>query len=124
MAISAANFSYITQGPAANNQVLQASALSLVELAYFGTVQIIGDGANTSVSFNYIDGNNQLPFKPTGFLTQRCSNNNSGGNAAAANTVLIENIFDNNNNNLGATAVLAAAPANNAGATFAVFILK
>lgn len=86
MAISASNMSSLV-GP--NMGVAGGYALGpgdAQEPAFVGQSTVTGDGANTSIAVNFIDGTNAIPFVPTGVRVSKIGGNDTNNGVPLLNT--------------------------------------
>lgn len=79
MSITAANATYVNQGPTKSGQILAGNGLSEAEVALVFTASVILDGSTTSFTVNFIDGTQTLPYIPSAVLIGI-----TGGTQAAA----------------------------------------
>lgn len=107
MSISAANMSSIVSGAASIGVAGQYAfgPGDVQEPAFVGQSLVTGDGANTAVTINFIDGTNAIPFVPTGCRLSKIGGNdtNNGIPVYNSSTAL---------NNVAVGAIFSAAPAN------------
>lgn len=107
MAISAANMSSIVSGgPAMSTAGTYAFGPGdALEPSFVGQSLVTGDGANTAVNINFIDGTNAIPFTPTGVRLSKIGGNDTNNGIPTCNTGTALN-------NVAVTAIFSAAPAN------------
>lgn len=104
MAISASNMSSLV-GP--NMGVAGQYAMSpgdAQEPAFRGQSTVTGDGTNTAIAVNFIDGTNAIPFVPTGVAITKIGGNDTNNGVPLLNTSTALN-------NVGVSVVFSAAPA-------------
>lgn len=106
MAISASNMtSIVSGGPAmstAGSYVFGPG--DVLEPGFVGQSTVTGDGANTTIAVNFIDGTNAIPFTPTGVRVSKIGGNDTQNTLPVLNT-------NTALNNIGVSLVWATAPA-------------
>lgn len=119
MAISAANLTSIVSG--GPNLGLAGTYVyspgDAQEPGFTGQSLVTGDGANTSIAVNFIDGTNAIPFVPTGVRISKVGGNDTNNGIPMVNTSTALN-------NVGVSVVFSAAPANGKTALLLVELYK
>lgn len=109
---TAANASYLSNGPTGDVQQLARGGQSDLELAYIGYANWVGNNSAVTATLNYVDGTAALPFTPKQILISRVGGNTGAGNAIDANATICTAI-DAANSNKTATVTFNVAPQNN-----------
>lgn len=106
MAIANANFAPLPVGAPALSQGTTVQSPVTVEPFAAGIATLIGDGASTTATINFIDGVQALSFTPSAVFVSAVA----GGTAAATINVANQQVSSLTATSFGVT--LSAAPAN------------